>query len=319
MSGIRFEPYRPGDEESIVQLFETCFDGRTIPLEYWRWRFLGNPTGQNAVELAWDEGCLAGHYAVSPAVLMVNGKDCMAGLSATTMIHPAYRGRKLFPELAGRLYTRLAESGFSLVWGFPNSRSHRGFVRDINWDDVAQIPFFALDLSSIERLGEVSTAIVELQQFDPRFDGLWVAARPTNGLVVKRDSKYLNWRFKDNPANKYRILAYVCGSKLLGYAVISVYEETHLQVVDILFQPEVEIGLTLIKAAIDIAVKDQLSIIKMWLPVNLDLHQELERWGFVNTAPVTYFGVCPFAALPGNCDAADVRQWYFTMADSDVF
>lgn len=319
MSGIRFEPYRPGDEVSIVQLFETCFDGRTIPLEYWRWRFLRNPTGQNTVELAWDQGCLAGHYAVSPAVLMVNGKDCMAGLSATTMIHPDYRGRKLFPELAGRLYTRLAESGFSLVWGFPNSRSHPGFVRDLNWDDVAQIPFFALDLSSIERLGEVSSAIVELQQFDPRFDDLWVAARPANGLVVKRDSKYLNWRFKDNPTNKYRILVYVCGSELLGYAVISVYHGNHLQIVDMLCASPVEIGLALVRSAIDMALKDQRSMVKLWLPVNLHLHWELEKWGFVNITPVTYFGICPLTRLPGNCDAADVRRWYYTMGDSDVF
>ena len=46
------EPYRPGDEAAILDLFRSEF-GRERSLEHWRWQFLDNPYGGPFISLAW--------------------------------------------------------------------------------------------------------------------------------------------------------------------------------------------------------------------------------------------------------------------------
>lgn len=61
-------------------------------------------------------------------------KDYHTGLSGTTMTHPEYRGKGLFPVLARSTYARMKAANMAMVWGFPNAMSHRGFVRNLNWE-----------------------------------------------------------------------------------------------------------------------------------------------------------------------------------------
>jgi GNAT superfamily N-acetyltransferase len=316
-SELEIRRYCPGDEEAILALFRKSY-GRDMSRDYWAWRFRESPAGPGTIYLAWDGDVLAAHYAITAVEVRLKGSDWLTGLSGTTMTHPRYRGQGLFPLLAEATYKQMARAGMLAVWGFPNAISHRGFVRDLGWVDVYEVPTLRLTLEGRLRLPAPSEEVVEVARFDARFDRLWAGVQDDAGISVRRDSGYLRWRFRENPAEEYRILTYVAGPNLAGYAVFKHYRN-ELQVVDVLAVPDVEVGLALISKVARLGLQEGAASVSLWLNVTHQMHHALERAGFANGEPVTYFGAR--ALKPGMAEAGlyDYSNWYLTMADSDVF
>ena len=318
MGGILdLRPYQSGDETAILALFNQSF-GKPIDLEFWNWRFRDNPIAGPMIYLAWDVDILAAHYAVSPVILSVAGSEHLTAFSMTTMTAPEYRGKGLFTTLANNLYISLAEQGYLMVWGFPNDQSHRGFIRDLGWQEVYEIPMFRLNMNIFNPPPSVSTSIVELDNFDKRFDTLWEEVRTDHDIIVKRDRKYLNWRFSLRPQNNYRVFGYVEGGQLLGYLIFKQYQ-TEVDILDILTMREKKIGIELVLAVLDFCWQNDIKGVNTWLPVHDPLHLAFEKLGFRNTHPVTYMGAHLLKQFHEISDITNVRKWHFTMSDSDVF
>lgn len=322
MQEFRFTSYAPGDEAHILDLFPRAYGGRTMTERYWRWRFQDNPAGHHYIELAWVGEQLVGHYAISPVVVTLEGQDVLTALSGTTMIHPDFQRRGLFWTLGERLYERLDREGFLCVWGFPNIKSHKGIVRDLKWQDIREIPYFQLDLSHTPRPHEIAPSIEEVTEFDGRFDDLWNAVKTDYRILVRRDRRYLQWRFTPLPDDgwrTYRILVYVEGGKLCGYAVCNTYLNQHLQIVDILTINELSVALELVNAATVFALQENRRTVRMWLPVEHPLHWALESKGFTGQSPLTFFGARLFAPSREILRLIHMFRWYYMMSDSDVF
>jgi predicted N-acetyltransferase YhbS len=313
---LEMRPYRPGDQAQILELFRQSY-GRDLREDLWAWRFRDGPAAPGIICLCWDGDLLAAHYAVTPIALRIGGQDWVAALSGTTMTHPDYRGQRLFPKLAQITYDQMAQSGMAMVWGFPNLFSHRGLIRDLGWVDIYEVPTFRLPLTPGLALPAPSQ-IVELERFDDRFDRLWERVKDDYPITAKRDQAHLQWRYVRSPGGAYRILACVDAGTVLGYAVLKRFY-TELQVVDILTVGEPDVGIELISRAAQIALQNSALALSLWLNVTHPLHHALERLGFRNGEPVTYFGGL---ALQPDLPAAglyDFRNWYLTMGDSDVF
>ncbi len=308
--------YQPGDEKHILQLFRSSY-ARELDERFWAWRFRHSPAGEGVIYLSWDGHVLAAHYAVTPVLLRVNGQYWLTGLSGTTMTHPDYRGRGLFPDLAQRTYAYMAETGMGLVWGFPNALSHRGFVRNLNWVDIYEIPTLRLSLQG-RSLPPPGDQVIEMEELDAHFDRLWNQVRDDCPIIARRDRQHLQWRYVENPAERYRILAHVEDESLLGYAVFKRYQN-ELQIVDLLTVQDVNVGLGLVSRVAHIALEESAASVSLWLNVTHPLHHALEKWGFGNGEPITYLGGLALQPdLPAD-DLYDFRNWYLTMGDSDVF
>jgi predicted N-acetyltransferase YhbS len=304
---MELRPYIPGDEAAILRLFERSF-GKPLSEAFWRWRFLDDPHGDPLIELAWDGDILAGHYAVSPTTIAIEGERRPASLSMTTMTDPDYRGKGLFGQLATRLYERLTELEHAAVFGFPNTSSHRGFIRDLGWEDVHEIPMLRLDLASAKPLDGEGTRVVT--QLDATFDALFERCRRLRPVIGWRDARHLAWRYLAHPTNDYTIVAVPT-----GYAVSKRIGED-LDIVDLLVVDEDAHQLRALLGGV-LAASPGARAVNLWMPLASPLHLELERIGFVPGAPTTYFGVRALAPL--SVDLGDVRTWYYTMGDSDVF
>ncbi len=85
---MKILPYKTGDEHAILNLFERSF-GKKLSIEYWNWRFANHPSGIRMIMLMWDGDTLVGHYAVSPAKLVIHQQEILTALSMTTMTDPA--------------------------------------------------------------------------------------------------------------------------------------------------------------------------------------------------------------------------------------
>jgi hypothetical protein len=315
---LQIRSYQAGDEVHILDLFR-CSYGYDLREDYWIWRFKNNPAGPGIIDMTWNGATPAAHYAVTLAVMRIHGGDWLTGLSGTTMAHPDYRGCGLFQILARSMYTRMAAMGVAMVWGFPNAQSHRGFVRGLNWADIYKVPMFRLPLTLRAPVLSVPPQVAEITVVDERFDRLWACVRDDYAVIARRDRAHLQWRYLDNPAERYHVIAYEDGGEVLGYAVLKRYR-AEWQVIDLLaIKESTEVGEGLIAFVVQRAVSEGAEAISLWLNLTHPLYHALEKIGFRPDVPITYLGGL---ALQPELDTRllyDYRQWYLTMGDSDVF
>lgn len=315
---LEFRRYRKGDEARIIELFQRSF-GRALPPAFWEWRFRDNPAGPELIELAWDGDVLAAHYAVCPVIVDVGGEPRRTALSMTTMTHPDYRGRGIFTTLAERLYARMGASGHAMVWGFPNTLSHRGFVRDLGWSDVSEIPTLrarvgAVRLPSGPPVGEVGPITAD----DPRLDRLWMRASPPEGVAVRKDARYVAWRLGQHPDRPYSLLGLDRDGELAGWIAFKNYGRAQMDIVDLVVGGDPAAARDLVAAAAGEARTRGVDIVNLWLSTRNPAHHELEKMGFAPGEPVTYLGARKLDPDLGT-DVTDVRRWQYSMSDSDVY
>lgn len=96
------------------KLFRSCFN-REIPEKFLKWRYIDNPMKNMLVNTALENNKIIANYSVSPCKICINGNIEKAALSMTTMTHPNFRGKGLFPKLAKGLYERMEEDRKSVV------------------------------------------------------------------------------------------------------------------------------------------------------------------------------------------------------------
>ena len=231
------------------------------------------------------------------------------------MTHPSYRGQGLFPLLAGSLYTRLAAEGYSAVWGFPNSQSHRGFIRDLGWLDVCEIPMLRCELASTPAAAESSSPATPRGTPDARVDRLWQKLRTRLRVTVNRRAEHVAWRIRPDSQNHYQFAALESSSEIRGYTIIKIFGN-EVDLVDIEAE-DLDAGRTLLGEIVAAAQASGSAAINAWLPLRHPLHGEFERRGFVLSSPVTYLGVRPLASE--LAELRDPHNWHYSMLDSDVY
>ena len=80
--------------------------------------------------------------------------------------------------------------------------------------------------------------------------------------------------------------------------------------VDLLTQSDLEIGRQLLLEVARIAVSESVGAISLWLNVTHPLHRTLERMGFENGAPITYFAGLALRPDLVNKGVYDFRNWH---------
>jgi len=318
MNNLVIKPYKDKDEDSIVELFHSVY-GKIITINYWNWRFKNAPAGNGIIQLGWDKNILASHYAVVPIKYSIDNSDYLGCIAESGMTRKEYRRLGLFPKLAEHIMEQMTNNRMIIIYGFPNYLSHRTHVEEIGWYDIYEIPTMRLKLINQLLIQNESYQIIELEEFDSRFDNLWQIARKNYHIISCRDSNQLHWRYKCNPNTKYRLLAHIDNNNLLGYVVFKQYNE-ELQIVDILTaSTEPVVGLALVMKVANIARYMNLDSVSLWLSVNTPLHRKLEKNGFQNDAPITYF-TARLLYEPGlESQIYNARNWYITMGDSDNY
>jgi len=322
MSKLTVAPYTPGDESKILELFKLTFNKQMSP-DYWNWRFASNPAGRQMIELAWDGATLAGHYAVSPVKMSINGRESLTALSMTTMTHPDYRKRGIFVTLAQSLYRRLDKEGVVGVWGFPNDNSYHGFMAKLNWFPLARIP--KLQCKNCQGVvippDEERQDILEVYRIDNRFDELWQRIDKDNLNLVVRDSKYLQWRYLECPLNEYRVFILPESGGISGYLVLKTYcggTESTGEIVDLLAVNNDAVRRLLKHALKHFSISGVGSVV-LWMNTGASYYKSVEELGFKPLDEFTHLGamVNGTQILPEAIN--DYAKWYITMGDSDVF
>lgn len=319
---MEIKAYQEGNEELILDLFNKSF-GKPLSMEYWAWRYQNNPfLNTTKAHLMWENNKLVGHYAVCPVNMLIDGEEIPTALSMTTMTHPDYTGRGIFKELAESLYDELfSKDKIQIIWGFPNLNSHYGFIKNLNWQNVATIP--TLKLKNFYFSSFIRSEFIIHEVFTDEMANHLIQCA-TAGVGVYKSWKYLNWRYCLNPINKYYILS--PGNHPEQFVVIKIFqsfEDNSMQEIDIL-----EIALSnsanlfreMIGSIIEFAftLKLNLLAINTWLNLSDARHILLEKNKFVFDGPTTILGARTFNKET-NSDFLCFKKWNISMGDSDVY
>jgi GNAT superfamily N-acetyltransferase len=312
LSKTEFERVIP----DFVQLSSVCF-GKEIPAEFWRWRYL-EPAGEYlAVNVRLENDNVIANYSASTLVLSYRGADYPVLLSMSTMTHPQHAGKGLFTSLATELYANARDRGYEGVIGFPNANSHGAFVGKLAWSDIYELPTLVLHRPGIQR--EQSECNLNPAAEFP--EGLQEPAWLRDLLHVKRTSSYLNWRFIRHPLNSYSIWFGHESAPDTSYAVTKWFGD-QLDLVDFVWHDRDQ-AVQLLRNVIAYARSKDASQINTWMPVHSSQRPLFERAGFVNAAPVTYFGARGFNEEHGLAGSGSqyqhFRNWHVQMSDSDVY
>lgn len=313
---MNISSYRSGDEQEILNLFELSFAKR-LPDPVWEWRYLKNPSSMQMIYLMRDSGLLVGHYAVSPVYFVINNEKVLSGLSMTTMTHPQYGGRGIFSTLANNLYqTEKEKSGLNMVWGFPNTNSHYGFIKNLEWKDVCQIPTFSIRPALLNEVKDLK--IDRCVQFTRAHEATYFALTKDFSTKVHKDVSYLNWRYFQHPERPYNVFE-LESSHHTFFMVTKLYYSANGFEIDIL-EMVVPDDLNIISNFLSCVLRNYsehtIERINMWLPFTDKKHILLEKIGFRDSTPITYLGYRNLALKDSN---VHYDRWHFSMGDSDVF
>lgn len=299
--------------QNLEALFFESF-GKQLSENYLDWRYCHENCSPLLFSVELDHDTPLASYSLCPIELQFNSSMLNTALSMTTMTHPKLRGKGLFPKLASELYEKAAHVGVRAVWGFPNANSHMTFITKLGWEDIYEIPTLRLELrkEQIAKYIDVDSptedSLFEMDYPEMPKDGLW---------RIKRSKDYLRWRYVQNPDNSYYNFVHSSQGIVTSYLVFKFFEN-QIDLVDVQVANEAEAAL-LVSQVIRKGLLGGVDCLNCWAPTHHFLHSVLERRGFKNDAPVTYFGVRSLVHDDMTVKLLSYKNWYIQMGDSDVY
>jgi GNAT superfamily N-acetyltransferase len=300
-------------KDNLEELFLLSF-GRRLPPNYFDWRYLNNNHDEILFSIENQDQNLVASYSAFPVNLIRNGEIFPAAMSMTTMTHPLFRGQGLFQSLANELYEHLRELHIRAIFGFPNSNSHSTFNDKLFWTDIYEVPTLIIDCEGLDTARLVlSLEVLRDDEFIFEYP-----VPPHDGLIrVHRSKSYLSWRYAKNPVNKYKNFVLLNGGKVSSFVVAKDYGEG-LDLVDVQVKNPEE-GAILLRHILKLCLDGNKRQVSCWAPTHHHLHGLLERIGFKNSTPITYFGGRELISSAMPLDWLNFKSWYLQMGDSDVF
>lgn len=294
----------PNYVSSFCDLYRCCFND-PINESIVEKRYLDNPYDDLYMCVAIADGNVVSNYAVSPTRVEYQGTEYRSALSLNTMTHPDYLGQGLFVKLAQTLYAQLQKEGYRVVYGCPNYLSNRTFCHKLNWRDIYEQPTMELVLRQKIPFDKDSISVVECDQLKlPLSDRIRIA----------KSHEYLNFRYTCHPTNQYTAICSDKGS----WAIFKQYQ-TMLNIVE--FHPLNQVDIVnMIGFIADYAHEKGLDRLTIWSKINTEEHIALEKLGFRNRYPITYFGMLDLGLGDElGIDIEDYRNWDIQMGDDNVY
>lgn len=335
--GYVIRSYVKGDETQILDLFETSFLQRR-PLEHWKWEYEANPHGSHAISMAFDaEGRLVAHYAGYPVPLW-SADPAIDGLVAhqigdtmtAVRIRNVGRGNtSLVVRTAKHFFASRCAAKVAFNYGFNTANIRKMSHTFIEVHPVELVPFRRAEVAALKlpargtrmrrsllRAYSITRATATGEEFDRFFQRV----APSYGLLVRRDARYLTWRYLDSPDWKYEIIALRSAGRLVGWSVFRRRDDV-LVWGDALFSPRhADAAGLLLQHALASPIGSGARFVEGWFPSRPSWWaQEVDALGLTITPEPNdlSFSITPF--LVGDAVERLGREFYYTACDSDLY
>lgn len=351
--------YREGDEKEINDLFNEVFDDRRSLEEWrWKFKE-NPLQDTNFITVAEFRGKIVGQYANLPALFKYQDKVFKVVFPVDNFVHKDFRGgmKGIQGKMHEDQCEVVRNKNICLGLGFPNRDAYVIGKRVLKYKDIGQIPvlFKRLNLrlaakrrlswfpGFVLRLIQASSSIgyrlslgmknrnpikglkiKVIDSFDERFDILWAKVKKQHEIIGVRDRRYLNWRYK-KPGKNYEIIVAEKDNEILGHIVTSTKNTEGASegyIVDMLSTGDERVDSTLINKALFVLASKNVDFVLCWMLPDNKIYDRLKENGFVRRDVFTPVNAVYCIFDPSAVDESfikDIRNWYLTMADSDVF
>jgi GNAT superfamily N-acetyltransferase len=336
-----------------LELARACYGAEANPLEWWRWRYFGSYSVLPVIYVAELAGQLVGMTAVGFFRYSLHRRALTGALFTDVMVHPEHRRKGVFSKLTSACVQAAWQRGADFIGGMPSDLSLPGFVK-AGWTDIGDRAFLVCPLrlsadawkahgpswtsllmtlpaivseSRYSRASSEGTVIEEVQRFDSTADVLADEfARSTTGIVLLRDSAWLNWRYCEKPGNDYRrFVARTRDGTLLGVAVTKLERRFGIRAGFIVELTAVlpEARRVLIGAMFH-SLREQGAEVAATVLSDSKAIDELRKLGLILVprlvSPKKFHTI--FLPRPENADllaaGREVKAWYLTLGDWDA-
>jgi len=250
--------YEATDKEATIQFLKSRKRGIKqyhYNPDIWNWQFIKNPNSPFSKVQVWlfKYGCaIIGQLGTIPVQLKISNAYYLAAWAVDFIVNIDYQNRGVGPLLIKELDKAV---DISLSLG-PNKDGY-ALCKKMGWVEIGTVPLFVrylsrkrilkdaiksflnnefklfirlsrLFISNIFAINVRGTkdvfnprfTIEQISAFGKDFDDFWENASRSFPVIVRRDAKYLNWKFIENPIYSYTI--YVAKEKehLMGYIVL---------------------------------------------------------------------------------------------------
>ncbi len=321
--------YQRGDETAILDLFNRLFH-EPRSLAHWRWKYQDDPYGAERISMTFNgDGALVGHYAGYPVLYRSDGADVLGHQIGDTMTEPSVRhiGRGpsgVLGRTALHFYETFCEGQVAFNYGFNVANIQKFSMRFLRSDRVEDVAYRHRDLRanpfrrlrSIERYAR-GAGLDLVSETSPEWDGLFERVAHHYRFLVRRDARYVSWRYLARPDLSYVVVAMRKWRRLAGWMVLRIRNE-RMTIGDLLLDPDhaelLELSLRHLTAVYPVTA------IEAWCPPRPRwLEDVVSSAGLEQKPEPQDLSVMCVPFLDPDASGRIRESLYYTMGDSDLF
>jgi len=307
---------------SAQELFTTSFN-QTRDKKEWLWKYKESPQGFTTARAYDGDKLICQYGGIQYSCFMAN-KEYKIFQMIDVMTHPKYRDGWTIAKTAQKFfeyYTTISNPLF--LYGFTAGVSREFHIKKLGYYAKTPVGYIRKKISSQKRLSLKNSPfkVKPVSSFDHKVDELYKEFLESYSLVLKKDKKYLDWRYINTPIG-YKLFSLNLKEedKLVGYIIIK-EEKNKICLVDFLLDRRILDKLTIF---LSIFEKEYLNpkvfkTFEAWSPKSSPYYQELLKFGFKPYPEPRnlYFTVRPFSKIASNIFTDS--NFSYTMGDSDLF
>ncbi len=344
----RIVRWRPDLDGEIAAAYADVFGAEKLEQSRarWQWQYLDNPHTPSDGPVIWvavePSGRVLGQMATMPFPMWWGDREVRASAGMDYFVRPDAQGRGL-----GIALSEAWADNVDVALALGLTPSSYPLFRKI-FTDVGPVPAWVrvLDATAVatRRWGAVAGAVAgpmlrtalamttqgkstaaeaieirEVPDFDDEYDDLWTRARASFATVVRRDARYLTWKYLRCPFRQYRILEARAKGTLAGFCVIREEGDPEFLrgvIVDLFCDTSDEpVPDALIDAALDVFAADGLVRAETYT-MNAVMGRVLGRHGFM--AGRTAIQYCVAHHHASAAPLARLADWQLVLGDGDL-
>ncbi len=338
---------RPEHDDEVDALYADVFGADKLDRSRarWQWQYRDNPNTPDDGPVIWiaveESGRVLGQMATMPFPMWWGDREVRASAGMDYFVRKDAQGRGLGIALSEAwadhvdvaLALGLTPSSYPLFRKiFTDVGPVPAYLRVLDATAVAKrrwggaagavagpVLQGALAVMSVRRERSEGIEVREVSAFGDEYDDLWMRVRQSFATAVRRDARYLTWKYLRCPFRQYRILEARTGGTLSGFCVIRPEGDASFRrgVIADLFSGAADTAVqdALIDAALD-AFRAQGLVRAETYTMNASMGRAFRRHGF--RAGLTGIQYCVAYRHASAAPLARLADWQLVLGDGDL-
>lgn len=339
------ERYTPDDRRGIEQLYRRTLGNEAADRLRLRWDWDRKNPASGVEPPYWvvREGpTLIAACPLLPVRVTIGGNEAAGTWSSDPLVVPERQRQGL-----GGSLLRAWDRGTGVALGAALSPATRARLDEMRWPKAHPLPCLVKPISrralriptwpvAINRLvSALALPVVRLvslpqplreevevvRRFDASADRLWERLASRFAIAVRRDARYLNWKYLEPPHVRYTAALLRRGDEVDGYVVYRHLREPQgrvTQIVDLLADPADERGLKTLARWVDREARMADSDKIRCYATHAAVRRVLRRSGYFVVKSGVDLTVKVNALAPPKGFYESTDDWHFTLGDGDL-